>query len=149
MVWWNIVTLTCSANAGIFALQCATIHDERRNVTKFHHVWCTLKLRLKSPLEIWFHSIIRKGTCVATLARRTCVVRSVKKRQYKWSSTIGWTNKFDHINISCPLFRNFIDGDTSHPRSALLVNGLVAEIKHAMVSQTIPSTSPNVLHVFR
>ncbi len=47
LVWWHIVTLTRSTNSGIFTLQCATIHDEQRNVTTFHHCMGKLEVTLE------------------------------------------------------------------------------------------------------
>ena len=40
---------------GTLTLKSAS-QDGHCNVAKFHHVWWTLKLRLKSSLEKWFHS---------------------------------------------------------------------------------------------
>ena len=41
---------------GTLTLKSAS-QDGHCNVAKFHHVWWTLKLRLKSSLEKWFHSL--------------------------------------------------------------------------------------------
>ena len=40
---------------GTLTLKSAS-QDGHGNVAKFQHVWWTLKLRLKSSLEKWFHS---------------------------------------------------------------------------------------------
>ena len=58
------------------------------NVAKFHHVWWTLKLRLKSSLEKWFHSDGKTALRLAEEASKADVAAYL--RSIHAPSKSGW-----------------------------------------------------------
>ena len=53
----ELFNITNATMYGTLTLKSASIQDGHCNVAKLHHAWCSLKLRLKSALEKWFHSL--------------------------------------------------------------------------------------------